>query len=199
MQIVKISQYEMDRFNRNLLDAYGYWEGYPKFRLVWSSDIIEKRQTRFTREGFELLTPLVVELPKYKQWNNDRYVIEMINPIGNNPELACNHINYEPFYTFENKAGEFLVPNWTAAKVIIDTMLEIAGVTAEAKYKLDNEEERRKLIARVDEIETALYGNESKIGDALARDSAVGYGVRQRNDSFDPAEKIKRATEEIKS
>jgi hypothetical protein len=38
-----------------------------------------------------------------------------------------------------------------------------------------------------------LYGNESKVGDALARDSAVGYGSRQRNDGFNATEKVNKA------
>jgi hypothetical protein len=198
MRITKLTTDELNKFNRNLIDNYGYYEGFPKFKLVWSDDVVEKRLTKFTKDGFELLVPEVKELPKYRQWKPERYIIEMLTFIGDNPELSVNgELGYEPFYTFENKAEEFLIPNWNAAKVIIDAMLEIAGVRKAAKYNTSNDFEREQLIKRVDELEEALYGNESRIGDALKSDSAVGYGTRLKDGSFNPDVKIQEANKKF--
>lgn len=193
MKIQKLSEEELSQFNKKLNDNYGYFEGHPKFRLVWAPDVIEKRLTKHTKEGLELLTPVIVELPKYKQFIGDRYVLEMRSIIGDNPELAMEQVNYEPFYTFEDRNREFLIPKWSAAKIIIEHMLMIAGVKNPAKYNLSNEQEREALVKRVDELEEALYGNETKVGDALAHDSAVGFGKRSRSDSFDPKQKIEES------
>ncbi len=178
----------LEVFNRRLRSEFGYFEDKQRFRLVWSNDQFEKRLTAYTDEGLELLVPEVRELPKYRQYAPDRYILESITVIPEgHEELSVEKISYEPIWTFRDKNGVYLEPNYMAAKFIINAILDPQMTYYKAPT---NEEERQRRIAEIDELEELLYGNETKIGDALMRDAAVGYGVRNRNDGFIVPNKI---------
>jgi len=188
---------EFRKFNNQLIDDFGYFNftKNPKFRLVWSHDELEKRLVTHTVEGLELLQPKVEERPKYRQWADNRWILEKLTevPTGED-ELTVHPTSYEPIWTFTDRKGEYLEPNYKAAKFIINTLLgQTTSSGNMAKYRTSNEEERQARIREIDELEELLYGNESKVGDALARDSAVGYGSRQRNDGFNATEKVNKA------
>jgi len=188
------------RFNEKLMNDFGYFgaSDKPRFRLVWSEDQIDKRLTHYTKDGFQLNSPIVVEVKKYAQWIHEKYLIEMLCEIpSGHEELTINKLSYENIWTFEDKYGHPLEPRYDFAKFMIENLLEVmtTGKTIGAKYKVTNEEERQQRIVEIDKLEEMLYGNESKITDALMKDSAVGYGTRRRSDNFDPTQKITEATQ----
>jgi hypothetical protein len=191
---------ELKSFNKQLIDDFGYFDATrPKFRLVWSHDEFEQRLVDHSDEGFQLLSPKIVNKPKYRQWCDNRWVLEKCTevPTGHT-ELTVQPISWENIWTFQNRNGEYLEPNYLAAKFVINTILGVTFSPSNmAKYNTTNEQERQQRIKEIDEIEELLYGNESKVGDALAKDSAVGYGTRNRSDSFDPKQKMAETMKEL--
>lgn len=171
--------------NQRLIDHFGIdtSTGQPNWRIVFSEDQFEKRLTKHTKEGFELLTPEMVELPKYKQWIHAKFILEklVIVPTPNSDELTTK-MSYEPCWVYEDSHGNYLPPKWEATQLIVDTVHKQLNASKGLKYK-DPEshlegslEEKEK---RIQELEEALYGNESDMGDALATGNAVGYGVKK--------------------
>jgi hypothetical protein len=178
--------------NRRLVEVYGRFETteYPLFRVVYSDDEFEKRLITHTKDGFELANPVVLEVPKYKQYIQHKYILESLVAIPEEQqfEMAGRKFSYEPLWTFEDSEGNALPPIWGAIEFIIKAVQDqIDNVGKGPKYKdpyagLNNEQFLEAEKARLDGIEKELFGNESKIGDTLMQDSAVGYGTRQRND-----------------
>jgi hypothetical protein len=179
--------------NRKLVDTYGKFDttDYPLFRVVWSNDEYERRLITHTKDGFELANPAVLEVPKYKQWAADRYILESLVGVPEEQqfELGGRKFSYEPIWVFEDKDGNALPPIWGAIWVIIKSIQDKMDAARDGtpKYKdpyagLTTPELIEAEKARLDGLEKELFGNENKITDALAQDSAVGYGVRQRND-----------------
>ena len=84
----------LEIINKRLKDNYGETVDRPNFRIVWSEDQFENRLTHFTDEGFELIHPEVRQLPKYKQWIHDKYVLERLTevPIINENELPSSKL-----------------------------------------------------------------------------------------------------------
>lgn len=171
--------------NNRLLSYFGKFEtGEQNYRVVWSDDQFEKRILTHTREGFILPNPIVGEIPKYRQWIQERFILERLLPVIGDTDLITK-TTYEPVWTFEDKFGNALPPKWEAIEVIINSVHKAAARATGAKYKepeaLGNTQEA--IDARVDKLEAELFGNESKISDALAHDSAVGFGARKRDDT----------------
>lgn len=179
----------VEEINNNLKDKYGLFvEGHPNWRVVWSTGIMEYRKTRYSAEGFELPQEVVRLLPKYDQWNKDKYILERAMPALNYRTDWPNDVKwaYEPVWTFEDGKGNFLPPNLEVAIIVIDAVYNESAKRVGVKYKpefqhaSENIEERS---AEIDRLVEEAFGNETSLSDALAQDSAVGYGVRQRNDS----------------
>src|SRR5690348_16564919 len=110
----------VETLNNRLLEYFGKFNDQPKWRVVWSEDQFEKRLTHYTDEGFQLLTPRMVELPKYKQWIHNKYVLEKlcVVPDGQKHELVTN-LSYEPMWVFEDSIGNPLPPKWEAINLIV--------------------------------------------------------------------------------
>jgi len=188
MNIVKLDPYKFEELNKRLVDNYGKFDnGFPYFRLIWSEDILEKRRMTHTDEGFELIHPVVREVPKYRHYIRDRYILEGLTAV---PEFAetdlVEKISYEPLWTFETSRGEYVIPIWEAIYFVLETVRhnqENAGKPREYQGKILGEnndlsepEKLENKRARVDNLEKELFGNETPIGDALSHRSGVGYG-----------------------
>ncbi len=166
----------VESLNRQLQDLYGIdtITGKPMFRIVWSEDQYEKRLTSFTPEGLQLLYPEVKELPKYKQWIKEKYVLErlVLIPDVNVAELPSEKMSYEPLWVFEDRHGNYLPPRLDAAKLVVDSVYAALGKSSLAKYK-DEESTPEGKAKRIQNLESELFGNESNVGDALAHKQAV--------------------------
>lgn len=166
----------IETINRQLIDQFGLdtITGRPMFRVVWSEDQFEKRLTNCTDEGLQLLYPEVRELPKYRQWIKEKYVLErlVLVPDVSLEELAGEKLSYEPLWVFEDRYGNYLPPRFDAAKIVVDTVYAATGKQSLAKYK-DEENTPEGKLKRIAGIEQELFGNESSVGDALAHESGT--------------------------
>lgn len=175
----------LESINRQLRDLYGtdIVTNQSIWRVVFSEDQLEKRLKYNTDAGIQLLTPVVVEVPKYRQYIQNKYVLERLTLIPEmHLELTTEKISYEPIFVFEHAVThEPLPPNIQAAKFVIDTLYAVAGKSSLAKYK-DPGETREQTEERIKNLQSELFGNETEVGDALAYKEAIvvprNYGDR---------------------
>lgn len=165
----------IEDINRKLLDEYGvemHAAGEPKFRVVFSEDQYERRLTEFTDEGFQLLHPEVRLLPKYKQWINQKYVLERLVPVADGSDLVTK-VSYEPAWVFQDKHGNYLPPFFEGCRHVIESLMsKIEGSNTFTRYKDKNvpPEER---LAEIQKVEDQLFGNESNVTDHLAAGTGI--------------------------
>src|ERR1035437_7701679 len=162
----------IESINKKLLEEFGTEFGNsPRFKVVFSEDEYEKRLTDFTDEGFELITPEVRLLPKYKQWVREKYILERLVPIVGETDLTVK-VSYEPCWVFQSPKGSYLPPFYDGCKLVIDSLMEKAGHKGHARYKDPNITKEAKL-EQINKVELELFGNETSIGDALSSGSGV--------------------------
>lgn len=167
----------INSLNRQLTDLYGIdtVTGRTIFRIVWSEDQFEKRLMDVTNEGLQLLYPEIREVPKYRQWIKEKYVLErlVLVPDVNKKELGGIKQSYEPLFVFENAKGEYLPPKIQVCKIVIDSVYAAQGKGNLAKYKETNEENLEKKRKEVEEMTAEIFGDETDISDALSRQEGV--------------------------
>jgi|PlaIllAssembly_1097288.scaffolds.fasta_scaffold00047_3 hypothetical protein len=178
----KISDEDLKLLNRRLLD-YGRTENLPNFRIVWADDQFEKRKVDHTTEGFQLILPEVVEVPKYRQWIQAKYILERLTVV---PQIAENDLieklSYEPVWVFEDNKGNALQPTWPAIHFVLEQLSYNVSRTGMTKYpdKGETDEEKQQ---RLNALQNELFGNESEVGDALAHKEGIvvphGYSQSQ--------------------
>lgn len=170
----------VESINRQLIDLFGIdtITGLPIFRVVWSNNQLEKRLMDTTDTGIILLTPVVREVLKYKQWVRDKFILErlVLIPDVNQSELPAQKLSYEPLWVFQNSQGDPLPPALWACKFIIDTVYAAMGKRSLRKY-VDVEEqnpveEREKRIAMLTE---ELFGDESGLLGTTITGETVAY------------------------
>jgi hypothetical protein len=154
--------------------------GAVMWRVVWSETQMEKRLMYTTDEGLQLLSPEVRLVPKYRQWIQERFVLErlVVVPDVNANELPTQKLSYEPMWVFETQRGIYLPPRFDACKVVVDTIYSHMGRSNLAKYKdpdstQENALENHKV--KIDKLVVDMFGNETEVGDALAYGEGVGY------------------------
>lgn len=164
METVETLNYRLER-NYGLFDTTNL----PLYRVVFSEDQFEKRELWYTDEGLQLLSPVVKEVPKYRQWLHHKWLLEKLIVV---PDLHDSDVmgkfSYEPLWVFEDKHGNPLPPKWEVIFLVISTVHANMAKTMGAKYKdpLENESKEEK-SARVDRLVAELFGNETDTGDAL--------------------------------
>lgn len=163
---------KIEDINQRLVDWFSVdiVTGRPIWRVVYSEDQFEKRLTSYTDEGLALLRPEVRELPKYKQWIQNKYVLERLTiiPEINSDELPTQKLSYEPMYVFENGKGEALPPKSIVAKFIIDSVNAAQGKGSLAKYIEDEDREKK-----IQEIQDYIFSDETSVSDALSRQEGI--------------------------
>lgn len=169
----------IESINQQLIDLFGIdtITGLPMYRVVFSEDQLEKRLTQFTDSGLQLLHPEVRLLPKYRQWIQEKYVLEnlVVVPIYSQSELPANKLTYEPLYVFETNEGVALPPTVWAAKFAVDSVHAAMGKHSMTKYVDDAVKNPHLAQERIAKLERELFGNETELGDALAHREGVGY------------------------
>lgn len=177
----------IETINKRLLDFFGKFDtGEANWKLVWSEDMTEKRLMEYTDSGILLLTPEVREVKKFGYIHN-RYVLCQLVPVPemNRPELVDMKVSYEPIWTFEDNFGNPTPPKWEIMLIVINNIfdsLSKRGHTAPYKMPETEHNTTEGMKYRADKLYEAMFGNETKLGDALGLDTAVGYGTRQRKD-----------------
>lgn len=179
--MIRLTEATLREYNNRLRDVYGELDrDSPYFRLVWSDDVLEKRWMTHTDEGFQLLFPEVREVPKYRNWKKERYVLEGLQFIQEGVESDIPFkISYEPLWTFEDRHGEYLIPIWPAIHMILEAVKESQQNAGKVKYRDPDStvgEAKEAQDRRLKEMEEALFGNETPITTALSHRSGVAYG-----------------------
>lgn len=172
---------ELELLNKKLTDDYGYFQAseLANWRMVWSEDEFEKRVGNYedrTPEGYLIRKVLECRnVPKYKQWVNNKFILERIMPNNNNEVVG--KLSYEPTYIFENPYNA--PPIYDAIKFIVERVYEQASRAVGIKYKEEDYKQEDK--KRIDKIIEELYGDRNDTTDALAyREGIVvpsNYGV----------------------
>lgn len=164
---------KIDTINKFLREEFGIDtdDSKPIFRVVWSEDQYEKRLTKYTDSGVELLQPEVRLLPKYKQWIQNLYILErrVLVPEENVKELAGLRKSYEPLWVFKSDNGDPIPPSIQGCKFVIDTMYAALGKKNLSQYKdpldgLTPAEVHELHTQRIDKIQEELFGDESSLG-----------------------------------
>jgi hypothetical protein len=166
--IALINQQLIDLFSIDIITGKSIW------RVVWSEDQFEKRAINTTEAGLLLPFDVVREVPKYRQWVKEKYVLErlVLVPEMNRDELPTQKISYEPIFVFMDKEGNYLPPKIEVCKLVIDTVYAAQGKSSLAKYK-DPDANPEAYRARIEETYNELFGEETDVSDALA----YGEGV----------------------
>lgn len=177
---------KIDTINQYLRDNFGIDtdDSEPIFRVVWSDDQFEQRETKYTDSGIELLHPEIRTLPKYKSYAPHVYILErrVLVPDLNLKELAGIKKSYEPLWIFTGNDGNPVPPTINGCKFVIDALYAALGKKSMAKYKdpmagLSAEEAAEVNKRRIDEIENELYGDESGLKQQTIGESGSGIIV----------------------
>lgn len=171
----------VEQINASLIDLYGVdiSSGDPIWRVVWSEVQFEKRlgtYRDFTQSGLFIREVTEVrEVPKYRQWIKEKWVLERLVAIPdmNLPELPAIKVSYEPLFIFENARGEGLPPKLEVCQIVIDTVYAAQGKTSLKKYVDEEAKNDPKRKIAVDKIYEELFGEETEITDALAARTAI--------------------------
>jgi hypothetical protein len=167
--------------NKVLKEKFGTTiDGLAMWRVVWSSDQYEKVLTKFTDAGIELLFPEVRELPKYREFTKDRYILEhlVVVPDISKAELPSVTMSYEPIHTFWDGTGAYMAPAIAPCVFIAETVhaaMDEArrGNGSMARYKQTTEEAAKASIDEYNDIYNGLYGAESGLGGAIVHKQGV--------------------------
>ena len=182
---MEISQGDIDLINIQLLDTFGQMYDISTWRIVWSEDQFEDHYGTFNdfTEGGIFIRQVTERrrIPKYRQWIHEKWILEriVVVPLDNidHPTIDTS-LSYEVIYVFENN----LPPIWVAVRFIIENIYENmrqqnTGPTV--KYKDPDighpDDVRGRKEEEIKDIEEALFGNETELGDALAYKQGVGY------------------------
>ena len=159
----------IESLNQQLRDLFGIdtVTGLSIWRIVWADDQKEKRKSKYTEAGIELLYPVVIQVPKYPHIT-ERFILEKLEVLSekSRAELADGKISYEPKWTFESNAGAYLPPRLDVCQIVIHTMnfAQYGNKSGLAKYKDDPDGDKLKSIERISQ---ELFGNETVVTDAL--------------------------------
>lgn len=166
----------IEAINQRLIDYFGIdtVTGLPIWRVVWSEDQLEKRKMDVTDSGLQLLFPEVREVPKYRQWIQEKYVLERLTVI---PEVSANELptsklSYEPMFVFEDKNGNYLPPKTIVAKFVIDGVYSVMGKSSLHKY-VDESITPEAKEKNFNDIYDYLYGDETSVSDSLGRKEGI--------------------------
>lgn len=173
----KLPAHEVVLFNNKLQEKYGETENRANFRITWSEDEFENRITGYDDKGNPLLVPQVRLLPKYRQWIDNKYVLERLTVV---PQIQQNDLttllSYEPIWVFEDRHGNRQLPTLRGIIFIIDNLLEKLEHPVDTKYvnpEDDPKEGAEIREARLKQLEKDLFGNETNVGDALAHKEGI--------------------------
>lgn len=163
------------QLNRHLLETYGSdHTSRPRYRVMWSEDLLEKRNfvLGMNEDGSENVE--VREVKKYS-WVKDRYIFQkhFVGPAEQ--QDIKNWDGYEALFTFDTNGGlgEALIPTQQACEFIIMCVERTIPMTPKEKRDF-YEEQERKQIER-DKLELAEAGR-------LRLEDSVGYTGKEFND-----------------
>lgn len=175
---VKISDQDLKFINDTLKELFGVdtVTGDQIWRVTWVNDEYETRKVDYTVEGLRLPHAEIQYLPKYMYLIN-RYILEqlVLVPECDKEELLGRQISYEGIFTFEKADGSYLPPRVDVAKFVIDTLNAVKGRTQGLRdyVKPGSEKDLAERKAALNQMYEDLFGDETKVTDALAYGSGI--------------------------
>lgn len=141
--------------NKNLKLFYGLEvDGNPRFRLVFSTGLIEKRYGTFNKFYKDTNIWLgrhtgLEERPKYN-FVKDKWVLERYQPTQKLYGEIKAGDNYEPRYVFQDKNNNYLKPIWKVVEIICTAVLNAeSGNVPKRTEKMDEYDYEKKLDKEV--------------------------------------------------
>jgi hypothetical protein len=171
----------LDVLNKRLKEHYGFFAttNNPKFRIVWSEELTEKRfrmNTTEVADGVYKESDEVVEVKKYEYLDN-KFVLEEMQAVENSTSQGlCTNLSYEPRWVYGrwgDPYGESLPATWTVTKFIIDEMLSKRGRKKSIEKDPEIAETPEEKQIRLDALVKELWPNETETGDAMAYKEAI--------------------------
>ena len=169
----------IDTINRRLKDTFGLYADKVRYRVTWPNDEFEVRRVNHTEEGFQLIHPEFRKVHKYEKWRWDHWIIERLMevPTVNTAQLAGASLSYEPLWTLDEKELAW-PPIRFICQTVEDKIKNAQNGQQYQQYKhpyegLTTEEQIQKHEQELKEIESYLYGNETRVTDALAYHGAI--------------------------
>lgn len=177
---------KIEDINKRLAEVFGsYRQGMPWFQLRWTDDIIEKHFDTYCdfMRGTNILLREVTEVREVKPYDYIRppkWALERLIP-NPNPEMLISdsQLVYTLIWAFGYKgdpSGEPIHPKWRACEFLIKNLLGGSARKSEyAKYtaKLGEGQTEADREFRIEQLMEDLYGEPSKVGDAIASKNAV--------------------------
>lgn len=184
----------IESINQQLIDLFGIdtISGKAIWRVVWSEDQLEKQYgtfNDFTTNGLFIRTVTETRIiPKYRQWIQQRYVLERLTVIPdiNRDTLPESNVSYEPILVFETLKGEYKPPQVVECKFTIDCVYAAMGKSSLAKYKDPEGTPEEALEAkkeRINELTEAIFGDETDVSDALSRHEGIVVPSNYKGDN----------------
>jgi hypothetical protein len=165
--------------NKRLLELYGTaLDGSPRFRLVWSDSLTEKRFgtfEKFTEGGIFLGREenVVKECKKY-EYIKERWILEAYMPEQRtNPEIRAGD-SYEPLFVFWKKDRSYLKPAWFAIEYIIQRYLwAMSGEVPRRNEAMDRKEDEEALEKETQDFVDYLESESSNMMNQFRHGEAV--------------------------
>jgi hypothetical protein len=161
--------YNQESINKRLVTLYGTdITKRPKFRLVWSEDILEHQDGEhheFDASGKLLrIFKGVKEVPKFMYLGVfERWVLECLSDTPNGTD------DYEPIFVFQTKDRQFLPPAWIAIEKFCYAWHNRHNKDVKSQ-ELTEQELREMSEAGIFE---ELFGNDTNVSDAFREKSAI--------------------------
>lgn len=170
------------QINEQLINHFGLdtISGQAIWRVSWAEDQYEKRFGTWIDYHGDIFLREVTEAREVLKYPHlkGRYVLEQLVqvPSFQQKDLCGAKISYEPMHPFWDKNSEYLPPNFTVAKFIIDTVYACMGKSSLRKYVDPDADGNNGLEAqklRLKEIKEGLYGNDTRVTDSLSDGTGV--------------------------
>jgi hypothetical protein len=117
--------------NKYLASIYGQaLDSKPKFRVVWSEDLLETRKGLFNE--FQVIES--IEKVKKYSYLKDKYILEVYTyafpeqfgrALAHSKDVILDGDHYEPLRVFQTRKGIYLRPDIEICKIICDGFLEL--------------------------------------------------------------------------
>jgi hypothetical protein len=153
--------------NKHLLKVYGLTiDGQPKFRLVWSEDLLESRFGTFedyTPGGIFLRREVGIRQVKKYSYLKDRFILEAYTPEQKQNSEIVNGDKYESLFVFDKK-GQFLSPEvWACDYVISRYHLAMGGGLEKRTDSMDARAHEEEIDKEAQKFVEYMEGEDSEM------------------------------------
>ena len=157
---------DIDNLNKTLKERFGHFlDQRPWFRIVWSTEQLEKRIGKFSDYYGQIFVREYVgmaEVPKYPGPDyRDRWVLEKLMFVENKELWADTEKGvYEPIWVFRAPGGEYIRPTLKAVEFIMGMLFNPKQKMSQSDMDAQEELELQRDIQTNYEILQDKYGGD---------------------------------------